>query len=140
MNDISSILRKRSPITNRRKSRMSTRECRTLPNFSPNCFVSVGSYSADQPLSLDFSQSVAGTDELQPCIEDIRLEIDRLRREEQLLRDQSVAQSIAPSDTLPFSFVAVPANQTVLVLVLFPVLLKNHTKYRRSGTRSRFTA
>lgn len=27
-----------------------------------------------------------GSDDLQPCIEDIRLEIDRLRREEQLLR------------------------------------------------------
>jgi hypothetical protein len=31
-----------------------------------------------------------GSDDLQPCIEDIRLEIDRLRREEQLLRERFV--------------------------------------------------
>ena len=31
-----------------------------------------------------------GPDDLQPCIEDIRLEIDRLRREEQLLREKFV--------------------------------------------------
>ncbi len=48
-----------------------------------NYFV-LGSFSADQPLTIDFSQNA---DDLQPCIEDIRHEIDRLRREEQLLRE-----------------------------------------------------
>ena len=50
----------------------------------------LGSFSADQPLSLEFSQNTTGPDDLQPCIEDIRLEIDRLRREEQLLREKFV--------------------------------------------------
>jgi hypothetical protein len=45
----------------------------------------LGSFSADQPLSIDFNQA---SDDLQPCIEDIRHEIDRLRREEQLLRER----------------------------------------------------
>jgi hypothetical protein len=45
-----------------------------------------GSLSADQPLSIDFNQEALVEDELEPCIEDIRLEIDRLRQEEQLLR------------------------------------------------------
>jgi hypothetical protein len=45
----------------------------------------LGSFSADLPLTIDFNQ---GSDELQPCIEDIRHEIDRLRREEQLLRER----------------------------------------------------
>ncbi len=52
--------------------------------------VYLGSFSADQPLSLEFSQNIMGSDDLQPCIEDIRLEIDRLRREEQLLRERFV--------------------------------------------------
>ncbi|UJR13835.1 hypothetical protein I4U23_000846 [Adineta vaga] len=77
MNDVSSILRKRSPISNRRKTRLSTR-----------------SFSADQPLSLEFNQNNIGSDELQPCIEDIRLEIDRLRREEQLLRETGSTKPI----------------------------------------------
>ncbi|CAF4893295.1 unnamed protein product, partial [Rotaria sp. Silwood1] len=76
MNDISSILRKRSPISNRRKSRLSTR-----------------SVSIDQTLSNEFNQNSIGSDELQPCIEDIRHEIDRLRREEQLLRENGSAKS-----------------------------------------------
>jgi len=67
MNDVSNVLRKRSPLSNRRKSRISTR-----------------SISIDQSLSTEVNP--LGADELQPCIEDIRLEIDRLRREEQLLR------------------------------------------------------
>ena len=41
-------------------------------------------------LSLEFSQNTMTSDELQPCIEDIRLEIDRLRRAEQLLRERFV--------------------------------------------------
>jgi hypothetical protein len=45
----------------------------------------LGSFSADLPLSVEFNQ---GSDDLQPCIEDIRHEIDRLRREEQLLRER----------------------------------------------------
>ncbi len=53
--------------------------------------INLGSFSADQPLSLELSQNVMGSDDLQPCIEDIRLEIDRLRREEQLLRDRYVS-------------------------------------------------
>jgi hypothetical protein len=52
--------------------------------------VYLGSFSADQPLSFEFSQNIMGSDDLQPCIEDIRLEIDRLRREEQLLRERFV--------------------------------------------------
>ncbi|CAF1374135.1 unnamed protein product [Adineta steineri] len=77
MNDVSNVLRKRSPISNRRKSRLSTR-----------------SFSADQPLSsLEFTQNVTNSDDLQPCIEDIRHEIDRLRREEQLLRENGSAKS-----------------------------------------------
>ncbi|CAF1334039.1 unnamed protein product [Adineta steineri] len=77
MNDVSNVLRKRSPISNRRKSRLSTR-----------------SFSADQPLSsLEFNQNVTNSDDLQPCIEDIRHEIDRLRREEQLLRENGSAKS-----------------------------------------------
>ncbi|CAF1059087.1 unnamed protein product [Adineta ricciae] len=75
MNDVSSILRKRSPISNRRKSRLSIR-----------------SISADQPLSLELNQTNLGSDDLQPCIEDIRLEIDRLRREEQSLRQNHSAK------------------------------------------------
>ena len=47
--------------------------------------VFLGSFSADQPLTVEFTQCA---DELQPCIEDIRHEIDRLRREEQLLRER----------------------------------------------------
>ncbi len=50
--------------------------------------IHLGSFSADQPLSLEFSQNAIGSDDLQPCIEDIRLEIDRLRREEQLIRER----------------------------------------------------
>ncbi len=50
--------------------------------------INLGSFSADQPLSLEFSQNAIGSDDLQPCIEDIRLEIDRLRREEQLIREK----------------------------------------------------
>jgi hypothetical protein len=46
--------------------------------------ISLGSFSADQPLSVEFNPA---PDDLQPCIEDIRHEIDRLRREEQLLRE-----------------------------------------------------
>lgn len=46
------------------------------------------SFSADQPLSIDFNQEAAVEDELEPCIEDIRHEIDRLRREEQILRER----------------------------------------------------
>ncbi|CAF3160644.1 unnamed protein product [Rotaria sp. Silwood2] len=76
MNDVSSILRKRSPISNRRRSRISTR-----------------SVSIDQVLTNEFNQNTIGSDELQPCIEDIRLEIDRLRREEQLLRENGSAKS-----------------------------------------------
>ncbi|CAF3917956.1 unnamed protein product [Rotaria sordida] len=76
MNDVSSVLRKRSPILNRRKSRLSTR-----------------SISIDQSLSNEFNQNTIGSDELQPCIEDIRLEIDRLRHEEQLLRESGSAKS-----------------------------------------------
>jgi hypothetical protein len=53
--------------------------------------IHLGSFSADHPLSLEFSQNVPGSDDLQPCIEDIRLEIDRLRREEQLLRERYVS-------------------------------------------------
>jgi hypothetical protein len=49
---------------------------------------SLGSFSADQPLSIDFNQCSNAADDLQPCIEDIRHEIDRLRREEQLLRER----------------------------------------------------
>lgn len=55
--------------------------------------INLGSFSADQPLSLEFTQNLAGSDDLQPCIEDIRLEIDRLRREEQLLREKYVSSS-----------------------------------------------
>ena len=51
---------------------------------------SLGSISADQPLSIDFSEDTITSDDLQPCIEDIRLEIDRLRHEEQLLRETYV--------------------------------------------------
>ncbi|CAF4433241.1 unnamed protein product, partial [Adineta steineri] len=68
MIDVSNVLRKRSPISCRRKSRLTR------------------SFSADQPLTIDFNQGSATSDDLQPCIEDIRDEIDRLRREEQLLR------------------------------------------------------
>ena len=50
-------------------------------------FSALGSFSADQPLTIDFNQNTT-VDDLQPCIEDIRHEIDRLRREEQLLRDR----------------------------------------------------
>ncbi|CAF0829541.1 unnamed protein product [Rotaria sordida] len=75
MIDVSNVLRKRSPLSCRRKSRLTR------------------SFSADQPLSVDFSQGPMGSDELQPCIEDIRHEIDRLRREEQLLRESGSAKS-----------------------------------------------
>ena len=51
----------------------------------------VGSFSADQPLSFESTHNSIGSDDLQPCIEDIRLEIDRLRREEQLLRERFVS-------------------------------------------------
>jgi hypothetical protein len=52
-----------------------------MSNLSP------GSISADQPLSMELNSN---SDDLQPCIEDIRLEIDRLRREEQLLREKYI--------------------------------------------------
>ncbi|CAF0740846.1 unnamed protein product [Rotaria sp. Silwood1] len=75
MIDVSNVLRKRSPLSCRRKSRLTR------------------SFSADQPLSVDFNQTPIGSDDLQPCIEDIRHEIDRLRREEQLLRESGSAKS-----------------------------------------------
>ena len=50
----------------------------------------LGSYSAEQILSNDFNATLIGSDDLQPCIEDIRLEIDRLRQEERLLRERFV--------------------------------------------------
>ncbi|CAF0927932.1 unnamed protein product [Adineta steineri] len=75
MIDVSNVLRKRSPISCRRKSRLTR------------------SFSADQPLTIDFNQGSATSDDLQPCIEDIRDEIDRLRREEQLLRRTGSAKS-----------------------------------------------
>ncbi|CAF3721838.1 unnamed protein product [Rotaria socialis] len=77
MNDVSNVLRKRSPISNRRKSRLSTR-----------------SFSIDQSQLHEFNQNTMTPDELQPCIEDIRLEIHRLRRQEQLLRDNGSVKSI----------------------------------------------
>ena len=59
-----------------------------------NC---LGSISADQPLSIDFNEDTITSDDLQPCIEDIRLEIDRLRHEEQLLRETYV-NTMHPAD------------------------------------------
>lgn len=53
----------------------------------------LGSYSAEQPLSMEFNTALMGSDDLQPCIEDIRLEIDRLREEERLLRQRSGKQN-----------------------------------------------
>ncbi|CAF0729447.1 unnamed protein product [Adineta ricciae] len=79
MTDVSNVLRKRSPLSCRRKSRL-TRQ------------LNKRSFSADQPLTLDFNQNTT-VDDLQPCIEDIRHEIDRLRREEQMLRDSGSAKS-----------------------------------------------
>lgn len=75
MIDVNNVVRKRSsPLAScRRKSRLITR-----------------SLSADQPLSIDFNQETMVGDELEPCIEDIRHEIDRLRREEQILRERFV--------------------------------------------------
>ena len=49
--------------------------------------LSLGSMSADP---VDFNPTPIGSDDLEPCIEDIRLEIDRLRREEQLLREKYI--------------------------------------------------
>ncbi|CAF1930846.1 unnamed protein product [Rotaria magnacalcarata] len=73
--DVSHVLRKRSPLSCRRKSRLTR------------------SFSADLPVTVEFSQGTIGSDDLQPCIEDIRHEIDRLRREEQLLRGSGSAKS-----------------------------------------------
>lgn len=53
-----------------------------------NLWFDLGSFSIDQSLSCEFNQNTLTSDELQPCIEDIRLEIDRLRREEQLIRER----------------------------------------------------
>ncbi|CAF3544733.1 unnamed protein product [Rotaria socialis] len=75
MIDVSHVLRKRSPLSCRRKSRLTR------------------SFSADLPVTVEFSQGTIGSDDLQPCIEDIRHEIDRLRREEQLLRGSGSAKS-----------------------------------------------
>ncbi|UJR33367.1 hypothetical protein I4U23_020815 [Adineta vaga] len=75
MTDVSNVIRKRSPKSCRRKSRLTR------------------SFSADQPLTIDFNQCTTTGDDLQPCIEDIRHEIDRLRREEQLLRESGSAKS-----------------------------------------------
>ncbi|CAF2095343.1 unnamed protein product [Rotaria magnacalcarata] len=87
MNDISNVLRKRSPVSNRRKSRLSIR-----------------SFSIDQSQLHEFNQNTVTSDELQPCIEDIRLEIDRLRREEQLLRDNGSVKST------PVGFSTIPGS------------------------------
>ena len=56
-----------------------------------------GSFSADQPMPFESSHHSIGSDDLQPCIEDIRLEIDRLRREEQLLRGRFVSLTLTLS-------------------------------------------
>ena len=73
---------------------------------------------------MEVNQSVIGSDELQPCIEDIRLEIDRLRREEQLLRERFVFVSRTSSQLSRWIILVVQRNQIVLVLVLFQVHLK----------------
>ena len=72
--------------------RVDCQQVRVLPMTEMKLKISIysGSMSADQPLSLEFNQSMMGSDDLEPCIEDIRLEIDRLRREEQLLRQRYV--------------------------------------------------
>jgi hypothetical protein len=97
MNDVSHVLRKRSPISNRRKSRLSTRKSNkrtTVDSFVVDSLftTSLGSYSAEQILPLEINFNGTGIDDLQPCIEDIRHEIERLRHEEQLLR-QGFARS-----------------------------------------------
>lgn len=66
--------------------------------------VCLGSFSAEQPLSFDINPTSLGSDDLQPCIEDIRLEIDRLRREEQLLRERLADERVARSMIEPFGF------------------------------------
>ena len=46
------------------------------------------SFSIDHLLSQEFNHHSMNSNDLQPCIEDIRLEIDHLRHEEQLLRQK----------------------------------------------------
>lgn len=89
-----------------------------------------GSMSADQPLSLEFSQSVMGSDELEPCIEDIRVEIDRLRQEEQSLRQRYIYFHRIPSPHSDFSLVD-RLNPIILVSVLSLVHHKNFPNNER---------
>ncbi|CAF4037594.1 unnamed protein product, partial [Didymodactylos carnosus] len=83
MIDVSNVLRRKSPISNRRRSRLSTR-----------------SFSCDQSIT---NENQTPNDELQPCIEDIRLQIDRLRQEQQLIRESGSAKKRLCSSTIPGS-------------------------------------
>ncbi|CAF0777088.1 unnamed protein product [Didymodactylos carnosus] len=83
MIDVSNVLQRKSPIANRRRSRLSTR-----------------SFSCDQSIATDYQTP---NDELQPCIEDIRLQIDRLRQEQQLIRESGSAKKGLCSSTIPGS-------------------------------------
>lgn len=51
-------------------------------------------------------------DELEPCIEDIRLEIDRLRREEQILRERLTDKKKDSSSTLSKTNISSDSSQT----------------------------
>ena len=88
-------------------------------------WIPLGSFSADQPISIEFSQ---GSDDLQPCIEDIRHEIDRLRREEQQLRERLEKFSSSDQNLRFLAVSVVQLNPIVLVLVPFQVHRKRNAK------------
>ena len=101
-----------------------------------NMSFDLGSLSADRPLSLEFSQSLIGSDDLEPCIEDIRSEIDRLRREEQLLRQRYICSK--QSLVLHRFLLVIQLNRIVLISVPFPVLHKKFTNYQCNEKSNQF--